>query len=99
MMTKRIVASVVLGLVVATAAQGQSFWSGRFSYDHAGNSYAPREFSLDLLGSYATRSKGGASTDAWGLGAGLNYFFTPYFGVGVDTYAQAFEIPYLLNGS
>lgn len=61
--------------------------------------FAPREFSFDLLGSYVTRDKGGADRDAWGIGAGLNYFILDNIGVGVDTYADAFEAPYLLNFS
>ena len=34
-----------------------------------------------------------------GYGAGLNYFFTENWGVGVDSYADAFTVPYLLNGN
>src|SRR5256885_8890545 len=49
-----------------------------------------REFSLDLLGSYATRNRHGHS-DAFGFGVGANYFWMRYFGVGLDTYADAFR--------
>ncbi len=63
------------------------------------DSFEPKEFSLDGFGFTATRDKGGADKQAWGLGAGLNYFFTECWGLGVETYADAFEVPYLLNGS
>jgi hypothetical protein len=52
-----------------------------------------------LFGGYATRDKGGADQDAAGPGIGVNYFFTENFGIGADTYADAFEPPYLLTTS
>lgn len=58
-----------------------------------------RDFSLDVFGYHASRDKGGADREAWGPGVGVNYFFSRYFGVGADTYADAFEVPYLLNAS
>src|SRR5437764_1040679 len=98
MMIKSMLAIIALGILAVTAAEAQGFWSGRFDYD-SGGGYAPREFSLDLFGSYATRDRHGSGSDAWGIGAGFNFFFTHYLGIGVDTYADAFETPYLLNGS
>ena len=71
----------------------------RFAFAPSAATFAPREFSFDLLGSYVTRDKGGADRDAWGIGAGLNYFILDNIGVGLDTYADAFEAPYLLNFS
>ena len=80
--------------------QGQSVWPGRLSYDRSGPAgYVANEFSVDLFGNYATRDKHGNNTDAWGIGGGINYFFTRNFGIGADTYADAFTVPYLLNGS
>jgi hypothetical protein len=101
MMKKQIATSLGVILLAAFAAQGQNgFWSGRFGYDQVGgNAYNAQEFSLDLMGMYATRDKSGQDVDAWGLGVGLNYFFTRNMGVGADTYADAFEVPYLLNAS
>jgi hypothetical protein len=54
---------------------------------------------VDLLGGYATRDKRGRDKDAFGIGAGVNYFFTRNIGVGADTYADAFNVPYQLNAS
>lgn len=57
------------------------------------------DLSLDLFGFNASRDKGGADKEAWGLGVGVNYFLTENWGVGADTYADAFTLPYLANGS
>ena len=61
--------------------------------------FEAHELSGDLLGFYSSRDKGGSSTSAWGYGAGLNYFVTDKIGFGADTHADAFTVPYLLNGS
>jgi hypothetical protein len=42
------------------------------------------ELQLDLFASY-TDTEGGGYTDGFGGGIGINYFFTRYLGVGVDT--------------
>ncbi len=62
-------------------------------------SFEPNELSFDAFGFTASRDKSGADKQAWGPGVGLNYFFTEFWGLGLDTYADAFEVPYLLNGS
>jgi hypothetical protein len=59
--------------------------------------FEAHELTLDGFGFYACRDKGGADKEAWGYGAGLNYFLTENIGLGADTYADAFTIPYLLN--
>jgi hypothetical protein len=59
--------------------------------------FPSHEASMDLFGFYGSRDKGG-NRDAWGMGAGFNYFITQNIGVGADTYMDAFTIPYLLNG-
>jgi len=97
-MTKLMLAVIALIILAPPAAQAQGFWSGRFDYD-TGGGYTPREFSLDLLGCYATRDRHGSDSDAWGVGVGVNFFFSRYIGIGADTYADAFKTPYLLNGS
>ena len=77
----------------------QSSWPDRFAYSPGSATFGPRELSVDLFGGYATRDKGGADTDAYGIGVGVNYFIFDNIGVGVDTYADAFTTPYLLNVS
>jgi hypothetical protein len=68
-------------------------WMGNhFAYDTKGPLYTSQEVSLDLFASYI-HSEGNAGdlfeTDIkhggfWGGGAGVNYFFTPLFGLGAD---------------
>jgi hypothetical protein len=64
----------------------------------ASDLYSGHEGSLDLYGFYGSRDKSGHG-DAFGPGVGFNYFFSQYWGAGADTYADAFNTPYLLNGS
>jgi hypothetical protein len=61
--------------------------------------FQPHEMSVDFHGFFATRDKNGSGRDAWGYGAGFNYFFTENFGLGADTYSDAFTVPYMLNTS
>ena len=90
----------LVGFWAGSNIHAQNVWAGRFAYEPTGESaYPSHEFSLDLGGNYATRDKSGHDTDAWGLTVGVNYFFTEHFGIGADTYADAFTRPYLLNGS
>jgi hypothetical protein len=93
--------TIMAALAFCTAAsiRAESFLSDRFVYAPGTAVFGPREFTFDLLGSYVTRDKGGADRDAWGIGAGVNYFLTENIGAGIDTYADAFESPYLLNFS
>ena len=60
--------------------------------------YSCCESSVDVAGLFATRDKDGRNTDTWGMAVGLNHFFTKYFGVGAETYFDAWEVPYLING-
>jgi hypothetical protein len=85
---KKLLAAAVAGLVVASAQVGT-----------ASDLYNCNELSLDLFGYTASRDKGGGNHQAWGPGVGVNYFFNEYLGVGADSYADAFVLPYLLNGS
>jgi hypothetical protein len=80
---------VVLSWFAVIPAQAES------DYDM----FKPCTWSIDALGFFASRDKGGSSDNALGPGVGLNYFFTENWGAGVDTYADAFEVPYLLNVS
>ena len=59
--------------------------------------FDPREVTVDGFGFYASLDKGGADNGAWGYGIGINYFLTENIGLGADTYADAFEAPYLLD--
>lgn len=65
----------------------------------ASDLYNCNELSLDAFGFTASRDKGGGDHQVAGPGAGVNYFFNEFLGIGGDTYADAFTVPYLLNGS
>jgi hypothetical protein len=79
---------LAIGCVVTTSVLAQSY-----------DLYTGHEASLDLMGFYASRDKGGGNSSAAGTGLGFNYFITQYLGVGADTYADAFTWPYLLNAN
>ena len=98
-MKKGILLIAVLGMFNVVAVQAQNSMADRLEFAPKSAIFGPREFSLDLFGGYATRDKGGADNDAAGPGIGINYFFTENFGIGADTYSDAFEPPYLLNAS
>ena len=68
----------------------------------AGQMYAQdaiHRLSYDLYGIYTTHDKDGNDDDEFGMGLGVNYFFHDNMGVGVDSYVDGVEWPYLLNGS
>jgi len=80
----------------ARAAQ----FEDRFRYDRdAVDKFPPHEMSLDLFGTYATRNRYGVDGDFGGGGAGFNYFFTRYLGIGADSYVEEWKAPYRVNGS
>lgn len=85
---KKLLKTVVVGLMVTSiVACGAS------------DLYNCNELSMDVFGYTASRDKGGGNHQAWGSGVGASYFFNEYLGVGSDSYADAFTVPYLLNGS
>jgi hypothetical protein len=82
---KKVLLVVALAVSPVFLAGAQSDW------------YSAKEASIDVMGFGASRDKSGHSNNAWGMGLGGNYFFTRNLGLGLDTYADAFELPYLLN--
>src|SRR2546425_11833701 len=89
----------IFSLGAVCCAKAQSSLMDRVNWSPTGAGYAPREFSFDFAGGYATRDKGGFDKDAFGIALGVNYFITENIGVGADTYADAFTAPYMLNFS
>jgi hypothetical protein len=57
------------------------------------------QLSYDLFGVYATHDKDGDDNNAFGIGLGVNYFFSDHMGVGVDSYTDGIRLPYMLNAS
>jgi hypothetical protein len=90
----RLACLFAIGILGAFSVPAQSIDS-YYSYDL----YSAQEPSFDFLGFYGSRDKGGSDTGVAGPGLGFNYFITQNIGVGVDTYADAFTWPYLLNTS
>ena len=95
MKIKKLILIVGLGMLAGLEAKAQSadLHSTHLNLDL----YSAHEASFDAFGFYAGKNKDGRD-DAWGMGVGVNYFFSKYFGVGADSYMDAFEVPYLLNG-
>jgi len=98
-MNRKSLLIATLAICAATTVRADGSFADHFTYAPASAVFSPRELTFDLFGSYVTRDKDGADKDAWGIGAGLNYFITENIGAGIDTYADAFETPYLLNFS
>jgi hypothetical protein len=61
--------------------------------------FPANQLNLDLFGTYATRDRNGNSENRGGGGLGFDYFFTRYFGIGVDSYLEEWKWPYRVNGS
>jgi hypothetical protein len=98
MKLKRIITVTMAGALMASAAQAVHIWqdAGAWSSTVFTYSTAPRytgnELSLDMFGSFThtenslsdlfdTNIKRGGQ---WGGGVGINYFFTPWLGIGSD---------------
>jgi len=98
MKTTKLVAVASGLLLTSTVARGahvwedpSGWWDSHLSYDQNAPRYTSQEVSLDLFGSYLNPE--GKFTDLldtsvehgfWGGGAGVNYFFTKYLGIGSD---------------
>jgi len=95
----KIITVTIAATLITTAARAVHVWedpgawsTATFTYSTAPK-YVGNELSLDLFGSYwapERRLRDLFDTDikgdrgGWGGGVGLNYFFTPYFGIGGD---------------
>lgn len=98
MKTKSIVSILTCSLFIWTATTSRAqVGSSRFEFDPAVAQFNANEFTLDIFGYHASHDKGGGHSDAWGPGVAGDYFFTQNIGLGLETYADAFEAPYLLN--
>jgi len=84
-------------MLAAITLQARDYWSDYASFDPGAAVYSGNELTLDLFGFHDSLDRNGNSPGAWGPGAGVNYYVTPCFGFGADTYADAFNQPYMLN--
>jgi len=97
-LTKIITVTIAVGLM-ANAARAVHVWedpgawsSSAFAYSTAPR-YTGNELSLDMFGSYWAAERGlnhvfetniRGDRGRWGGGVGVNYFFTPFIGIGGD---------------
>jgi len=95
MKNKKVILIIGLGMLVAGAVRAQS--TDLYSTHVNTDLYSANEGSFDAYGFYGSKDKDGKN-DAWGMGVGVNYFISKYFGLGADSYFDAFEVPYLVNG-
>jgi hypothetical protein len=94
-----IITVTIAGALMTTAARAVHVWedpgawsSSAFTYTTAPK-YFGNELSLDMFGSYWAPERGlghvfetniKGDRGRWGGGVGVNYFFTPWFGIGGD---------------
>jgi hypothetical protein len=89
-MKKSLIAVMILGTVCTSAFAGESGSDAKDlkqpiitqnikTIDY----FRSQEWSVDLFGTY-TAPENGKINDGWGGGGGINYFFTKYFGLGVE---------------
>jgi hypothetical protein len=97
MKNKKTIFIIGLGLLAGAGAMAQNLDTDLHSNHVHADLYNANEGSFDAFGFYGSKNKDGKA-DAWGMGVGVNYFFTKYFGTGADTYMDAFHYPYLVNG-
>ena len=89
-----VVAAAGLLLLVAQMAMASDPFQNSFEYKDTGRKFDAKELSLDLYGLGETRSRETfADQDTIGLGAGVNYYFTRYFGVNAATYIDDWDLP------
>src|SRR5579884_3607517 len=89
--------SALLLVIAVRNASAALADSDRISFDPAGAQFADNELSIDLFGFTASKDRNGNPERSWGPGVAANYFICRYFGVGGETYADAWNKPYLLN--
>src|SRR6185437_5105415 len=84
-------------LLTVGSARAQDFLADHLDFAPGTATFSSEELSIDAFGYSANRNRNGADQTAWGPGAAANYYFNQYFGVGGETYSDAFNKPYLLN--
>jgi len=95
-----VIAVLGLGTLNTFAAESSTYWNDRFRYDReSATLYNANELTLDLFGTYADRNRFNASSENFGGGAGINYFFTRNIGIGADSYLEEWRWPYRVDGS
>ena len=83
---------LAIGLMLIGQTAISDPFQNSFEYKEGGRKFDKNELSLDLYGIGETRNRENfAEDDTIGLGAGVNYYFTRYFGVGAATYIDDWE--------
>jgi hypothetical protein len=99
MKVTKLIVTAVLTILAAQAMSAATYWDERFRYSRDVDKFGPQEFRLDLFGSAATRNRAGDSQVTGGGGVGLNFFLTPIFGIGADSYIEDWRWPDHVDGS
>jgi hypothetical protein len=99
MKLRKLLATAALATLAIQAVSAATYWDERFRYERDVDKFGPQEFRLDLFGSAATRNRAGDSQLTGGGGVGANFFFTPMFGIGGDSYIEDWRWPDHANGS
>ena len=85
---------LAIGLMLIGQTAISDPFQNSFEYKEGGRKFDTNELSLDLYGIGETRNRENfAEDDTIGLGAGVNYYFTRYFGVGAATYIDDWDLP------
>lgn len=92
-------AAAALAILAAQAVSAATYWDDRFRYNRNVDKFGPQEFQIDLFGSAATRNRSGDSQVTGGGGIGVNFFLTPMFGIGADSYVEDWRWPDHVDGS
>lgn len=86
--------AILGGLMVSTIlVSAATPWAERFGYTDQAGKFADTEFSVDLFGVAVSEERERLGGDSLGIGAGVNYFFCRYAGVGAETYLDELDFP------
>lgn len=98
-MIRKLVLTVSCSLLLLPAGLSAETLNEYFRIDQSGNKFGATETTLDLFGSLNVPSNRGFFDGRLGIGVGVNHYFTPWLGVGVDTGVDKFDWPNHFNGS
>jgi hypothetical protein len=86
-------------LVWSSAVGANESLRDRFQSEPNGNKFTSSETTFDLFASEKVQNNEGFFEGNLGIGVGVNRFFTPNFGVGLDTRLEKLDWPNQLNVS
>lgn len=93
---KIILAAAVVSAMAISTSNAQM---ERFQYDSPGDKFGAEELKFDFFGTWGSEDRKRFDDGRFGLGVGVNYFFTKHFGFGADTYLERVDWPTHLDFS